>query len=111
MRLMALVMMLMLMAATTSVTRAQGNPYRQAAPVLRHVAQEPRQRQQPQNPTAVPNPVPQPLPRPPPVPVPVPAQALRADARATLDQEGRDLLQTFDDYLFDNLEKAYYRLR
>ena len=109
MRLMVLAMVLMLMAATTSVTRAQGNPYRQAAPVLRPAAQEPRQRQQPQNPTAVPNPVPQPLPRPP--PVPVPAQALRADARPTLDQEGRDLLQTFDDYLFDNLEKAYYRLR
>ena len=101
-------MTLMMVAAATYVCQAQNNnPYRQAAPVLRPVAQEPRRRQQPQSPAPVSNPVPQPLRRP--GPVPFPGQGTKV--KAALDQEGKNLLKTFDDYLFSNLEQAYYRLR
>ena len=100
---------LMLVAAVVAATmttpcQAQNyNAYRQAAPGLRpQVDHEPRSRRQPQSPAPAPNPVPQPL---------VPPGPPVAASRTLLDQEGRILLQKFDDFLFSNLEQAYYRLR
>lgn len=104
-------MMLSLMLVVVVLCRGQSNgPYRQASSGLKPVSQQTPRYPAPKR-LAPPGAVP-------PGEPPLTAADLGANLPASLDamktildDEGRELLLKFDDYLFNNLENVYYKLR
>nr|KAG5690480.1 hypothetical protein BaRGS_016480 [Batillaria attramentaria] len=119
--------MSLLLLVIVLLTRSLSQEYKPSAfaiqPVLTPRVPQPQAQTPPGFSQTAPAPPPAPAPAPAPasasalVPAPDPAPAADSsppsspeEPRRTLGTAGKDILRKFDDYLFKNLEDAYYRL-